>query len=68
MSKLGYFECINSHVEEERDKLKYELGKAFRIWKFDETREEVSKEDLKSLPKKDKKGMTTNIIMFSVLD
>lgn len=68
MSKPEYLECINSHVEEERDKLKYELGKAFRIWKFDKTGEEVSKEDLKSLPKMDKKGMTTIIIMFSVID
>lgn len=47
-----------SHVEVERGKLKYELGEAFGIWKFNETGKEVSKMDLKSLPEKDKKGMT----------
>lgn len=39
----GSIECVRLHVEEEREKLKEELGVAFSSWRFDDMGESVSK-------------------------
>ena len=36
-------ECVRLHVEEEREKLKEELGVSFSSWRFDDMGESVSK-------------------------
>ena len=39
----GSMECVRLHVEEEREKLKEELGVSFSSWRFDDMGESVSK-------------------------
>ncbi|WVZ68129.1 hypothetical protein U9M48_017110 [Paspalum notatum var. saurae] len=39
----GSFFCRQRHINEARDKLRCELGRAFTIWRFDSMGEEVSK-------------------------
>ena len=39
----GSMECVRLHVEEEREKIKEELGVSFSSWRFDDMGESVSK-------------------------
>lgn len=38
----GSIECVRSHIREERNKLKAELGSAFFTWRFDDMGEDAS--------------------------